>query len=737
MPDIQLSRRHFLKSSAIATGMLLTIPLPNSAFAKGKSTASNDWCVYVSIHQDNSVEIASPVMEMGQHMKTAGPMLMADELDLDWQLVSFAKDCPAYLNRNKEGELGYKYSDMGTGGSHALRRNWDYMRKAGATVRQMLLEQAAEVLNVQVQQLTTEKSHVIDTKSGKSIPYGTLAKAASHRKVDLDKVQLKDKSNYQIMGKDVTTIDIHDIVRGKPLFGIDENYPNALQVVIHRAPALGAKVKSFDKDAALAVKGVKDVIEVKPILEEYWGGQPKQVVASGIAVVATNLWSAMQGKKALNTQWQLSATYTKQNSQQQQQHFHQQVQSNAAAKTRKEEGDVELAFKNAKQINQQVYDTPLFAHACMEPFNCIADIRDEDATIVVGHQFPHDVAAAVEKITGIDGLNVEVISKRMGGGFGRRFEKDFLYEAISLSKILKHPVKVTWTREDEIEHDFFAPAYVMQVKASLDENDKINGWLHRQAQTRGGARDDCFPAKVVKNYKTEHFESDSLIPTGPWRGPGHMQWTFAVESMTDELAYMAKQDPLAFRLQLMQPYQDHEYKGWGAEVINSGRMAKCYESAAKMANWGRKLKKNHGLGIAGHFTFGSYAAFVIEVSVNENDVLQIHDAWGAIDCGFAVNPNHVRNQMEGGFIDGLNAALFNKVNIVEGQVTNNNFNTLEWMRMTHSPNNVEVDIIQNDYPPTGVGEPPTAPAAAALANAIYAACGRRIRSLPINQFLSV
>lgn len=731
MKAINISRREFLKSSAVAGTMVLTVNLPLSAQAGSKSIKDCEWCVYVTIKPDNSVLMSSPVMDMGQHMKTTGPMMLADEMDLDWSLISFTEDCPAFLTRNDEGQVGYKYSDMGTGGSHAVRRNWDYMRKAGATARRMLMEQAAQLWNTSADALQTKNSFVINPDTGKRLSYGYLAEGAANVKVDPEQVKLKTPDQYHIMGMDTHTIDLQDIVTGKPLFGIDANYPNALQAMILRAPAQGAKIKSYDKKAALAVPGVKLVTEMKPKLDKYWTGTEKQIVSAGIVVVAETLWAAMKGKAALNAQWEGSKDYEDQSSSHQMGKFEHLVKGDFEAKVRRQDGDINQAFEQAKSKLDHIYSTPLFAHACMEPFNCIADIRDGEATVVVGHQFPHDVAEAVEHLTGIDALNVEVISKRMGGGFGRRFEKDFLYEAIELSKQIKHPVKITWTREDEIERDFYAPAYVMRVQASLDEENNVSGWHHRQAQTRGGARDDCFPRRVVKNFHSENIEFPSRIATGPWRGPGHMQWTFAVESMLDELAVEANEDQLEFRLNLMRPYQEHPYEGWGGEVIDSGRMAKCYERAAEMANWQKKRPKGTGLGIAGHFTFGSYAAFVLEVAVNEKEELSILNAWGAIDCGFAINPNHVRNQMEGGFVDGLSAALFHDIEVEKGRTINNNFHTLRLMKMKESPLNIEVDIIQNDYPPTGVGEPPTAPAAAALTNAIYAASGKRIRTLPI------
>lgn len=737
MENFNQSRRWFIKSIAGSGMALAVVPHFPLVAAETEKTGAN-WCVYVTINKDNSVLMSSPVMDMGQHMKTTGPMILADEMDLDWDLIQFTKDCPAWLNKNEERAVGYQYSDMGTGGSHAVRRNWQYMREAGATVRQMLVKEAASQWRLspaQTAKLQTKASYVINPKTGARLSYGALADKAALQQVDKSELQLKDKSQYHIMGKDTRTIDLKDIVTGEPTFGIDMDYPGALQAVIARAPQIGADIKTYDKQAALKVPGVKAVIEIPRMMGKYWGDEDKQEVANGVAVIADNLWAAMKARDALKVQWKVNEQFQGQDSELQSQQFNELVNSDKAATERKKTGDARAWLANNPHLDQ-VYETPLFAHACMEPFNCTADIREHDATIVTGHQFPNIVAEEVEQNTGIDALKVEVISKRMGGGFGRRFERDFVREAIFLSKTLKHPVKVTWTREDEINHDYFAPAYVMRIMAGNNKEGKPAAWLHRQAQTRGGARDDCFPNHLIPNFQTEHFTQLSKIPTGPWRGPAHMQWTFACESMTDELALDAGMDALQYRLEMLKPHKEYAYEGWGADVIDSGRMAKCYEEAARLAQWHKPRPKGHGLGVAGHFTFGSYAAFVVEVKVMDNH-LNILNAWGAIDCGFAINPNHIRNQMEGGFIDGLNATLFNKVNVVNGTVQNNNFDTLPFMQMLHAPQDIPVSIISNDYPPTGVGEPPTAPAAAALCNAIFAASGNRIRKLPIAEHMSV
>ncbi len=725
-----LNRRTFLKVSASAAGaLLISIPLPpRSLLAARAAEASSSWCVYLTLHPDNTAELMSPVMEMGQFMRTTGPMILADEMDLDWSLVTVTSDDPVRIIRNDRGELAYELGQASAGGSQTVRHNWDDMRRAGATVRRMLMEEAADRWQVSPDALATRDSFVIDSSGDRRVSYGELAAKAAQRRVQPEQVKLKQRSDYRIMGKDAGVVDIRDIVMGRPLFGIDEDYPNALQAVIERAPALNAEIASYNKEAVLAIPGVRHIVELPRRVEDHWPGGDAQVLAAGIAVLADHLWAAMQGRKALQAQWKNAAT---DDSALQTQEFHRLVAGDGKAEQIVNDGDVDAAFASADLVLDRTYEKPLFAHACMEPLNCIADVRSDGATVVTGHQVPHWVAREVERIAGIDALKVKVIGKRMGGGFGRRGELDYIREAVSLSHRVKRPVKVTWTREDEIQRDFFDAAAVMRVRVAV-ANKRVVAWHHRQAQTRGRPEaSDYFPAKVVANYRVERFPSTSNIPCGPWRAPTQLQWAFAVESMLDELAHAVGEDPLAFRLRWLQPYQEYPIENWAAKSIHSGRMAACYEAAARLADWKRPRPKGTGLGIAGHFTFGTYAACVLEVSVSDNDELKILRAWGAIDCGFAINPNHIRSQMEGGFVDGLNAALFNHARVSQGRVVNDNFGTLRWIRLREAPLSIEVEIIDSGYEPTGVGEPPLAPAGAALANAIFAACGKRVRRMPI------
>jgi isoquinoline 1-oxidoreductase beta subunit len=683
--------------------------------------------VYLTIHPDNRVDLISPIMEIGQGTRTVGPMMLADELDLDWSLITFGRDVPIYMSRNVKGEVIYDHAQISCGGSQTVRNNWVYLRRAGATVRRMLIEEAAERWKVSPDNLVTANSFVTDPASNRRVSYGELASKAATRHVAADHIRVKRQSEYRIMGKDAGVVDIREIVTGKPIFGIDEEYPNALQAVIDRAPAIGAEIASYDKAAALAIPGVRYIVELPRKVENHWPGEQVQTTAAGVAVVADSLWAAMKGRKVLRTQWKNAGT---DDSAAQIAAFHKLVASDQAATRLRDDGNVERAFASADIVLDATYEKPLFAHACLEPLSCIADVRADGATVIAGHQNPQVAAVEVERIAGIDALKVKVIGKRMGGGFGRRGDADFVREAVTLSYRLKRPVKVTWTREDDIQRDFYDPAAVMRVRAALKDG-RIVAWHHRQAQTQGSPEAHiCFPAELVPNYRVEKFPSTSNIPVGTWRGPLELHWAFAVESMLDELAHAAGQDPLAFRLQWLQPYKDYPVAHWAAKTLHSGRLAACYEAAARLADWSRKRPAGTGLGIAGHFTFGTYAACVVEVSVNESNELRINRAWGAIDCGFAINPNHIRAQMEGGFIDGFNAALFNNVQVANGRTVNDNFGTLRWTRMREAPLSIEIAIIDSGYEPTGVGEPPVPPSAAAVANAIFAACGKRIRRMP-------
>jgi len=390
----QLDRRSFLKAAATATGALLvSIPLPprSSLLAATRAVAASrngygQWSVYLTIHPDNRVDLISPIMDMGQGTRTVGPMILADELDLDWSLIAFGRDAPVHMNRNSKGEVIYEHASIACGGSQTVRNNWVYMRRAGATVRRMLIEEAAERWKVSPDTLATSNSFVVDPSSNRRVSYGDLAAKAATRRVAADRIRMKQPSEYRIMGKDAGVVDIRDIVTGKPLFAIDEEYPNALQAVIDRAPAIGAEIASYDQAAALAVPGVRHIIELPRRVDKHWPEGESQVTAAGVAVLADSLWAAMKGRKALQTKWKNAAS---DDSAEQLASYHKLVASNQTATKIRDDGDVDRAFASADLVLDATYEKPLFAHACMEPLSCIADVRADGATVIAGHQVPH------------------------------------------------------------------------------------------------------------------------------------------------------------------------------------------------------------------------------------------------------------------------------------------------------------------------------------------------------------
>ncbi len=735
-----LNRREFLKVTATNAAMVVAISVPTALSAKNsfKDNTSKQarsqydtWDIYLRIEPNNQIEIASPVQDMGQHMKTTGPMLIAEELDADWALVSCVAGATHLKIDPKEKRATYRHANMGTGGSHAVRNNWEYLRQAGATAKQMLKQAAANTWQCDISDIKTKNSFLYRQSTSEKLSYGEVAELAASLPAPEKEMPLKPRHEYSIIGKDATTVDIDQIITGKPLFGIDMDYPGQVHAVIERSPYFDGKIKNYNKAAVMAVDGVLAVVEIAGQVDG-----DRRILSNGIAVVAKSLWSAMKARKQLQATW-YKGSFPDESSANLAEQGHAFCHSEKSGNIVRDDGNLDVGFKESELVLDKTYFTPFFHHACMEPFSCMADVRKDGATLVLGHQSPASAANTVAQLTGLDPLTIDVQAHRMGGGFGRKWMSDFVSEATYLSKQLKVPVKVTWTREDEMQQDYFAPMHTMRIKAGLDKNNKIAAWHYRGAAKRGGVQAKCFPANLIKNYRAEVFQQSCGTQVGAWRGPGHLQYTFATESMIDELAHSADSDPLEFRRALYQGKETFEYNSYGAKIIDARRMWRCFEQVAELADWHKPRGKNVGLGIAGHFTFGSYAAFVVEVEVTPGKATggksnyRITNCWGTIDCGLAVNPNHIRNQMEGGFIDGLNAAMFNQAEIDQGVLQTTNFDRLPMLKMAQAPFDVKVKIIENDFPPTGVGEPPTAPAAAALANAIYNACGQRIRKLPI------
>jgi isoquinoline 1-oxidoreductase subunit beta len=742
MGTMDLSRRRLIQFGATVTGgFALGVSF---AGAEGAAAANGGGKVglYVRIEPDNRVIIGAPQTEIGQGVNTSLPMMVAEELDVDWAQVSI-EQTPLMIRREGEGYTWVHYP-QGAGGSNSVIDGWPILRDAGARARQMLVAAAAARWKAPVETCTTASGVVFHKASGRKVSYGAVAADAAKLPEFATAPKLKSRSDYRILGKPTRNAQARAIVTGREVYGVDAEMPGMLHAVVLRAPKFDVQVEAIDDTAARAVKGVKHIVR----LEGPKAGEPHApIIASGVAVVAETQWAAMKGREALKVRWSKSPWAS---------------ESTAASRAEMErllkgrgqivnnDGDVDGALKAAKRVVERVYEVPYVSHATLEPQNCIAHVRADGVDIIAPTQSPGASSRVANAITGIDRDKIKVTFTRIGGGFGRRLEVDYVAEAVMISKEVKAPVRVFWTREDDLAHDFYRPNGMHQMVAGMDGGGRIVAWKHRLATAgknvrRSGVKPEDiwqadfygtgYPAKLVPNFQREYFLVQSGAPRRSWRAPGHTANAFAVQSFIDELSRELKQDPLAFQLALLgSGDQDLPYPT-ADEPFNPSRMAGVMKLAAEKAGWGGQLPKGCGRGIAGHYTFTSYCAHVVDVTVAADGALSVDRVVSAIDCGFAVNPLGVRAQVEGGINDALSTALGQEITIKDGAVVERNFDTYRMMRIDQSAKQIEVHIVDSPRDPTGVGEPPVPPLAPALCNAIFAATGKRIRRLPIGDQL--
>ncbi|HWP81724.1 MAG TPA: xanthine dehydrogenase family protein molybdopterin-binding subunit [Bacteroidota bacterium] len=681
-----LTRRDFIKvATAGGTGLVLSFYLPGRE-AGAADIASFAPNAFLRIDPDGTVTITVHKSEMGQGVLTALPMIVAEELDADWAKVKFVQ-ADAHPT---------KYGSQGTGGSASVRTSWMNLRTVGATARDMLLTAAAQVWNVNKSTCRTEKSTVVHS-SGKKLSYGELASAASKLAVPSD-VKLKDPKDFKLLGKRTLRIDTPQKVDGSAKFGLDVRVPGMLFATIARSPVFGGKVKSFDATKAKAVAGVKDVVQVE----------------NGVAVVATNTWAAIRGREALSVSWD-EGQWKNQSSASIKQLFIETAKSPGTVEDY--DGNVESALASAALKLEATYEIPFAAHATMEPMNCTAWVKDGTCEIWAPTQTPqraHDEAA---RILGLPLDKVTVHVTLLGGGFGRRLQADYVADAVRVSKAVKAPVQVVWTREDDMRNDFYRPATYNVLVGGLDSNGWPIAWFHRivGASSRGLVVGGSTPPYAIPNMAVESHIKETGVPIGAWRAVGHSQNAFVVESFIDELAHAAKRDPFEFRRQLLR---------------KSPRMKRVLELAAEKSGWGKPSPNGVGRGIAVVEAFGSYTAQVAEVAVDKNGSLKIRRIVCAVDCGPVVNPDTIEAQIEGAVAYGLSAAVKDEITIDKGGVVQGNFDTYQMPRIDEMPK-VEVHIAQSNESIGGIGEPGLPPVAPAVANAIFAATGKRLRRLPI------
>ena len=765
-PDVSLgesvvlanvSRRRFLQGMSLG-GLVLAVGFPSAVGAQepkkyGADGMPHGWVdnplAFVSIAEDGTVTIVCHRSEMGQGVRTGMPMIVADELEADWKRVRVAQ---------ATGDET-KFGNQDTDGSRSTRHFFEPMRRCGAAARTMLEAAAAERWKVPVSEVAAKNHEVVHKASGRRLGYGALAKAAAAQPVPARaSLRLKDPKDFRYIGKgELKLYDAMDIATGKAKYGIDTRLPGMLYAVVARPPVLGGKVASVDDSDALKVPGVVKVVQI-----DGSGPPPLFNPLGGVAVLARNTFAAMQGRRALKITWDDgpnasydSATYK----------ASLEESARKPAKVVRNDGDWDKAAAGATKRIEAEYYLPHLAHATMEPPAAAARITNGKCEVWGCFQSPQAARDMVAKRLGMSADDVTVYVTLLGGGFGRKSKPDYGVEAAVLSKAVGKPVKVTWTRDDDLHHDYYHTVSVEHLEAAVDASGFPVGWMHRTAAPtifstfNADAKSEA-PLELamgvinvpfaIPNIRIENPDAIAHTRIGWFRSVSNIPHAFAVQSFVAELAAAADRDPKDFLLQVIGPPRvvspemlgDTWNHGESPEryPVDTGRLARVIEIAAHAAGWGKKLPKGQGMGIAGHYSFVSYIATVVQVDVDSKGNLTIPRVDVAVDCGPTVNPDRVRAQMEGATIMGLGVATLGEISYKGGRAEQNNFDSYQVTRITAAPKEIRVHIIPNtDYskPMGGVGEPGVPPVPPALCNAIFAATGKRIRRLPIRDQLTV
>ncbi len=732
------SRRAFLRASAAAGGGLLLQavlpPLAGVAMAETSADAADEAAplnAFIRIAPDGVVTIMSKNPEIGQGVKTMLPMVIAEELDVEWKNVRIEQ---APLDAAKFGQ-------QFAGGSMATTLNYDPLRRVGAAGRQMLVAAAAQSWNVPPSECRAEAGVVRHQKSGRSLSYGALAsKAATLPAPDLAGVTLKDPRNFAIIGQRTPGVDNAKIVTGQPLFGIDVAVPGMLYAVFQKCPVFGGKVTSANVDAVKALPGVRDAFIVRA--SEANPGGDLEGVNDGVAIVAKSWWAASRARAKLEIEWdegpaaaQSSELFAREAA---------KLAKGTPAAALRRDGDVAQALRGAAQVVEAAYSYPFLAHISLEPQNCTAQFDGGKVVLWAPTQNPGPGAALVAASLGIPERNVTVNMTRVGGGFGRRLRSDFMAEAAWISRRVGAPVKLLWNREDDIQHDFYRPAGFHFFKGGLDSAGGLVAFsdhfvtFGRRGRLADSAAMDAneFPAQLVPHLEYGQSMIELGVPTGPLRAPRSNALGFVFQSFIDELAHRAGKDPLAFRLSLLgepRALVNSSGRPNALRDFNTGRMRDVLLRVADVSDWSHRdaLPKRTGKGVAFYFSHFGYFAEVVQATVTPSGEVELDHVWVVGDVGSQiVNPSGAENQVQGAALDGLGAALGQAITIERGRVTQANFDSVKPLRMDQAPP-VDVHFLTTDHTPTGLGEPALPPVIPALCNAIFAATGKRIRSLPI------
>ena len=729
-----VGRRSFLKSTALTGGgMMLGVSWMASCQSKTEEellTMPNEWFdinAYLKIGDNGVVTIFSPNPEFGQNVKTSMPMLVAEELDIDWKNV-IVEQAPF-----KAESFGFQFS----GGSRGIMSRWEGLRMAGASARHMLREAAAEAWQVPVEEVSTEAGVLHHKASSQSAGYGEVASAAANIPVP-EEVKLKEIKDFKIIGTSHKNVDGANIVTGKPMFAMDTQKEGMLIAMIEHPPAFGMKLKSIDDSATRSMPGIKDVFTIKTYNDDYEkAGFDANAFPVLVAVVGNSTWEVLNGKKALKVEWEPFATYSETVNSwggKQTVNVPGGLESTTAhtakiealsakpGKVVRKDGDPDVAFKNAAKVLERTYSAPYLAHNCMEPINCFAHVQGDKVEVAGPVQGPSMIEETISARLGVPIENIEIEMTRMGGGFGRRAYSHYMVEATLISQKVNAPVKLIYTREDDMTYGIYRPTYQATYRAALDENNDLIA-IHIKA---GGIPEsplfaNRFPAGAVDNYLAEEWEIESNITIGAFRAPRSNFIAGAEQSFLDEVAEVAGKDPIQFRLELLNRAKNNHV---GEKTdYDADRYAGVLELVREKSGWAQSENNAHR-GVSAYFCHNTYAAHVLDLTIEDGKPI-VQKVNCAIDCGIVVNPDAATNMAEGAITDGVGNAFFGAMTFKNGVPEKNNFHNYRMIRMSEAPKEIEVHFVKNEISPTGMGEPPFPPIFGAVANAMYKASGKR------------
>lgn len=740
-PDLaSVGRRQFLRQSALAGGGLVLGFYLNGATRAAERVAKPSAApgaefkpnAFIRIGRDGIVTLVSKQPEIGQGIKTSLPAVIAEELEVSWQDV-----------RIVQGDLDPAYGRQSAGGSTSTPTNYDEFRRLGATARTMLVEAAARTWQVPPGECVAADSAVHHRPTRRRLGYGQLAEAAAALPVpDPKSVALKDPKDFKLLGRRIGGVDNHAVVTGRPLFGIDTRLPGMLHAVYEKSPVFGGKVRRANLEAVKALPGVKDAFVIE-------GSDDLRGLLPGVAIVADSTWAAYSARRQLQVDWdegrfadQSWAGFVAQA---------QALAKQPGATRLRQDGDVHAALAGAARSVEVAYSYPFISHASIEPQNCTAWFRDGTLELWAPTQNPAAGQDLVAATLGIPKDKIVLHITRSGGGFGRRLSADYVVEAAAIAQRVGAPVKLTWSREDDLRHDHFRAGGFHFLRGGVDAKGRLIAWhnhfvtfanpVTREGKTTlqpgsgGSLSGDEFPGRWVEHCLLEQTPIECGVPMGPWRAPGSNVFAWVFHSFIDELAHAAGRDPLDFRLEILGDKTIVPGSGERGLPYDVSRMRRVLLHAADKAGWGRKtFPRGQGQGIAFHFSHRGYIAQVAEVTVSREGSLRLDRVVVATDIGAQiVNLSGAENQVEGSIVDGLGTLLFPELNIERGRIVQSNFNDYPLIRITDAPAKIEVHFVKTDYPVTGLGEPAFPPLAPAVCNAIFAATGKRVRQLPLSR----